>query len=76
VQGRTANIWQIKAGRTANIWSIKGGSNHTLVIWENKLTIREKGRKLEFAAPVTPVEKDWLVAEVSDFLKHLSNQKS
>jgi hypothetical protein len=22
------------------------------------------------------VEKDWLVAEVSDFLKHLSNQKS
>jgi hypothetical protein len=76
VQGRTANIWQIKAGRTANIWSIKGGSNHTLVIWENKLTIREKGRKLEFAAPVTPVEKDWLVAEVSDFLERLSNQKS
>jgi hypothetical protein len=76
VQGRTANIWQIKAGRTANIWSIKAGSNHTLVIWENKLTIREKGRKLEFAAPVTPVEKDWLVAEVSDFLERLSSQKS
>jgi eukaryotic-like serine/threonine-protein kinase len=63
-------------GRTADIWEIKGGSNHTPVIWEKRLTIKEKGRQLKFAAGVTRVEKDWLVAEVSDFLERLSSQKS
>lgn len=56
-------------GQTADIVGIKRGSNHTL-------TIREKKHKHELAARVTPVEKDWLVAEVSDFLERLSSQKS
>lgn len=63
-------------GKTANIWRIKGGSNHTPFIWEKRLTINEKGRQIKFAAEVTRVEKDWLVAEVSDFLERLSSQRS
>lgn len=56
-------------GQTADIVGIKTGSKHTL-------TIREKKHKHEFAARVTPVERDWLVAEVSDFLERLSSQKN
>jgi len=56
-------------GKTADIQRIEIGSEHTP-------TIREKKRKHEFAAEVTRVEKDWLVAEVSDFLERQSSQKS
>lgn len=63
-------------GRTADIWRIEGGANSTPVIWENRLNLDEKARQIEFAAEVTPPEQEWLVAEVSDFLEHLSIQKS
>jgi serine/threonine protein kinase len=56
-------------GQTADIQRIERGSKNTPII-------REKKHKHEFATQVTPVEKDWLVAEVSDFLERLSNQKS
>lgn len=56
-------------GQRADIVGIERGSKDTL-------TIREKKHKHEFAAEVTPVEKDWLEAEVSDFLKGQSSQKS
>jgi hypothetical protein len=77
-------------GKTANIVRIERWSNHTLTIrekigWDElaaEVTPVEKERLLpkvhkhELAGEVTTVEQDWLVAEVSDFLKHLSTQKS
>ncbi|MGB5960042.1 MAG: serine/threonine-protein kinase [Coleofasciculaceae cyanobacterium] len=56
-------------GNMADIWRIKGESNHTPVIWE-------KEHKHTFATKVTIPEKDWLLAEISDFLERLSRQKS
>jgi hypothetical protein len=59
-------LWFINQvrGQTADIQRIE------------RSTIWEKERKHTFAAEVTSLEQDWLVAEISDFLKSVSSQKT
>ncbi|MBE9129126.1 hypothetical protein IQ258_23975 [Coleofasciculus sp. LEGE 07081] len=56
-------------GQTADIEKVERWSKCPPVIWE-------KDHKHTFADEVTPVEQDWLVAEISDFLERLSSSKS